>query len=217
MLKTDYKMQNSVLVPTVVEKDPNGFERAYDIYSRLLKDFIVFVTGPIDLGVANTFIAQLLFLESQDEARDINVYINSGGGDAYSGFAMYDTMKYIKNDVVTINVGLSASAGALILAGGTKGKRSALPGSYTMIHQVAISGGGAEGQETDVRITAQHMLKLREQYARIIADESGQSYNKVMSDIERDNWMDAKQTLEYGLIDKIYEPQKTIKPEAVKK
>ena len=214
MYKTDYKMQNSVLVPTVVEKDPNGFERAYDIYSRLLKDFIVFVTGPIDLGVANTFIAQLLFLESQDEARDINVYINSPGGEAYAGRAMYDTMKYVKNEITTINVGLAASAGAMILAGGSKGKRFALPGSYTMIHQTS---GGIEGQETDVRITAQHMLKLREQYARIIADESGQSYDKVMSDIERDNWMDAKQTLEYGLIDKIYEPQKPTKPETTKK
>jgi len=214
MLKTDYKMQNSVLVPTVVEKDPNGFERAYDIYSRLLKDFIVFVTGPIDLGVANTFIAQLLFLESQDEARDINVYINSPGGEAYAGRAMYDTMKYVKNEITTINVGLAASAGAMILAGGSKDKRFALPGSYTMIHQTS---GGIEGQETDVRITAQHMLKLREQYAKIIADEAGQSYDKVMSDIERDNWMDAKQTLEYGLIDKIYEPQKNTKPETVKK
>ena len=206
MIKSQYKMQNNVLIPTVVEKDPNGFERAYDIYSRLLKDFIVFVTGPIDLATANTFIAQLLFLESQDETRDINVYINSPGGEAYAGRSMYDTMKYVKNEVTTINVGLAASAGAMILVGGTKGKRFALPGSYSMIHQTS---GGIEGQETDVRITAQHMLNLRGQYARIIADESGQSYEKVMNDIERDNWMDAKQTLEYGLIDKIYEPQKS--------
>lgn len=205
MLKTDYTIKNNILVPVVVEKDPSGYERSYDIYSRLLKDFIVFVTGPIDLAVANTFIAQLLFLESQDEKRDINVYINSPGGEAYAGRAMYDTMKYVKNDIATINVGLAASAGAMILCGGTKGKRSGLPGSYTMIHQVS---GGAEGQETDLRITAQHMLKLREEYARILADESGQEYEKVMNDIERDNWMDAKQTLTYGLIDKIFEPQK---------
>jgi ATP-dependent Clp protease protease subunit len=205
MLKSDYKIKNSVLVPVVVEKDPNGYERSYDIYSRLLKDFIVFVTGQIDLTVANTFIAQLLFLESQDEKRDINVYINSPGGDAYSGFAMYDTMKYVKNDITTINVGLAASAGAMILCGGTKGKRHSLLGSYSMIHQPS---GGTEGQETDVRITAQHMMKLREQYARIIASESGQKYDKVMNDIERDNWLDAKQTLEYGLVDKIMEPQK---------
>lgn len=205
MLKNDYKMNNNTLIPIVVEKDPNGYERSYDIYSRLLKDFIVFVTGPIDLAVANTFIAQLLFLESQDEKRDIHVYINSPGGEAYAGRAMYDTMKYVKNDIATINVGLAASAGAMILCGGTKGKRSALPGSYTMIHQVS---GGAEGQETDLRITAQHMLNLRAQYARILADESGQNYEKVMNDIERDNWMDSKQTLDYGLIDKIYASQK---------
>ena len=124
-------MLNSVVVPIVVEKDPNGFERSYDIYSRLLKDFIVFVTGPIDLAVANTFIAQILFLESVDEKRDISVYINSPGGEAYAGRAMYDTMKYVKNDISTINVGLAASAGAMVLAGGTKGKRFALPGSYT--------------------------------------------------------------------------------------
>ncbi|HAZ29521.1 TPA: ATP-dependent Clp protease proteolytic subunit [candidate division WWE3 bacterium] len=198
-------MLNSVVVPIVVEKDPNGFERSYDIYSRLLKDFIVFVTGPIDLAVANTFIAQILFLESVDEKRDISVYINSPGGEAYAGRAMYDTMKYVKNDISTINVGLAASAGAMVLAGGTKGKRFALPGSYTMIHQVS---GGIEGQETDIRITAQHMLKLREQYAEILAKESGQDFKKVMDDIERDNWMDAKQTLTYGLVDKIFEAQK---------
>jgi len=198
-------MLNSVVVPIVVEKDPNGFERSYDIYSRLLKDFIVFVTGPIDLAVANTFIAQILFLESVDEKRDISVYINSPGGEAYAGRAMYDTMKYVKNDISTINVGLAASAGAMVLAGGTKGKRFALPGSYTMIHQVS---GGIEGQETDIRITAQHLLKLREQYAEILAKESGQDFKKVMDDIERDNWMDAKQTLTYGLVDKIFEAQK---------
>jgi len=140
-----------------------------------------------------------------DEKRDISVYINSPGGEAYAGRAMYDTMKYVKNDISTINVGLAASAGAMVLAGGTKGKRFALPGSYTMIHQVS---GGIEGQETDIRITAQHMLKLREQYAEILAKESGQDFKKVMDDIERDNWMDAKQTLTYGLVDKIFEAQK---------
>lgn len=202
---TKYKTQNSILVPIVVEKEPGGYERSYDIYSRLLKDFIVFVTGPIDLAAANTFIAQILFLESQDPSRDIHVYINSPGGEAYAGRAMYDTMKYVKNEIVTINVGLAASAGAMILAGGTKGKRYSLPGAYTMIHQVH---GGVEGQETDIRITAQHMLKLRQQYAEIIAKESGQPLEKVMNDIERDNWMDAQQTLEYGLIDKIHYSQK---------
>lgn len=207
-------MNNSILIPVVVEKDPSGFERSYDIYSRLLKDFVVFVTGPIDLAVANTFIAQLLYLESVDDTRDINVYINSPGGEAYAGRSMYDTMKYVKNEITTINVGLAASAGAMILAGGTKGKRWALPGSYTMIHQVS---GGAEGQETDLRITAQHMLNLREQYAKILSEESGQDFEKVMNDIERDNWLNARQTLEYGLIDKIHESQKVDKKKAAEK
>lgn len=196
---------NNTLVPIVVEKDQSGFERSYDIYSRLLKDFIVFVTGPIEMGLANTFIAQLLFLESQDPEREINVYINSPGGDAYSGIAMYDTIKHVKNDVSTINVGLAASAGAMLLCAGTKGKRYALPGSYTMIHQVL---GGAEGQQTDIEIRARHMLRLREQYATIIADNSGNKLDQVQKDIERDNWMNAKETLEYGIIDKIMDPRK---------
>jgi ATP-dependent Clp protease, protease subunit len=199
----------SVLVPIVVEKDPRGFERSYDIYSRLLKDFIVFVTGPIEMSAANTFIAQLLFLESENPERDISVYINSPGGEVYAGRAMYDTMKHVKNDIVTINVGLAASAGAMILAGGTKGKRYALPGSYTMIHQVL---GGIEGQATDVEIRAKHMLKLREQYAQIIAIESGQRIDKVKEDIERDKWMDAKESLEYGMVDAVMEPKKVVKP-----
>lgn len=197
--------ENSILVPVVVEKDPNGFERSYDIYSRLLKDWIVFVTGPIDMGLANTFIAQLLFLESQDPKRDISVYINSPGGDAYSGFAMYDTMKHVKNDIVTINVGLAASAGALVLGAGTKGKRYALPGSFTMIHQVI---GGAEGQATDVEIRAKHMLRLREMYAGAIASDSGQDKKKVMTDIERDNWMSAEEIVKYGLVDTVMKPKK---------
>jgi len=195
---------NNTLVPIVVEKEGQS-ERSYDIYSRLLKDFIVFVTGPIDMAVANTFIAQLLFLESVDSERDINIYINSPGGDAYSGFAMYDTMQHVKNDIQTINVGLAASAGALILAGGTKGKRFALPKSYSMIHQVL---GGAEGQATDIEITAKHMLKLREDYANIIAKCTKQDLKKVKDDIERDYWMSAEETKKYGLIDSIMDPKK---------
>ncbi len=196
---------NNILVPVVIEKDPNGFERSYDIYSRLLKDFIVFVTGPIDDATANTFIAQMLFLENEDPKRDISVYINSPGGSAYAGRAMYDTIKHVKNEVSTINVGLAASAGAMLLGAGTKGKRLALPGSYTMIHQVL---GGVEGQATDVEITAKHMLKLRDQYAQIISDDSGNPIKKVLEDIERDNWMDANETLKYGLIDKIMSTKK---------
>lgn len=198
-------IKNSILVPIVVERDPSGMERSYDIYSRLLKDFIVFVTGPIDMAVANTFIAQLLFLQREDPERDISVYINSPGGEAYAGRAMYDTMKHVKNDIVTINVGLSASAGAMILCGGTKGKRYSLPGSFTMIHQVL---GGAEGQATDVEIVAKHMVKLKEQYAEIIAKETGQKYEKVKKDIDRDHWMDAKESVEYGIVDKVLEPKK---------
>ena len=192
--------KNSALVPVVVEKDPNGMERSYDIYSRLLKDFIVFVTGPIDMAVANTFIAQMLFLESQDPERDISIYINSPGGEAYAGIAMYDTIKHVKNDVVTINVGLAASAGALILAAGTKGKRYALPGAYSMIHQVL---GGAQGQTTDVEITAKHMLKLRDHYAKNLAEDTGKTFAKVKDDIERDYWMDANEAVKYGLVDKV--------------
>lgn len=198
-------IKNSTLVPIVVEKEPNGMERSYDIYSRLLKDYIVFVTGPIDMGVANTFIAQMLFLQSQDPERDISVYINSPGGEVYAGRAMYDTMKHVKNEIVTINVGLAASAGAMLLCGGTKGKRYALPGAYTMIHQVL---GGAEGQATDVEIVAKHMVKLKEQYAEIIALETGQKYEKVKKDIDRDHWMDAKESVEYGITDKVLNPKK---------
>jgi ATP-dependent Clp protease protease subunit len=198
-------MNNNTLVPIVVERDPKGFERSYDIYSRLLKDFIVFVTGPIDMSVANTFIAQMLFLESEDSEREISVYINSPGGSAYDGMAMYDTIKHVKNDVSTINVGLAASAGALLLTAGKKGKRFALPNSYTMIHQVL---GGVQGQQTDVEITARHMLNLRERYAQAISENTGKSLEKVQKDIERDNWLSAKESMDYGIIDKIMNPKK---------
>jgi ATP-dependent Clp protease, protease subunit len=196
---------NNTLVPIVIEKDQNGMERSYDIYSRLLKDFIVFVTGPIDMGVANTFIAQLLFLESQNPDKDISVYINSPGGEAYAGIAMYDTIKHIKNDVVTINVGLAASAGALVLAAGTNGKRYALPGSHTMIHQPI---GGVEGQASDVEVSVKHMLKLRDQYAEAIAKETKQKLDKVKTDIDRDYWMNADESIKYGIVDKVMAPKK---------
>lgn len=195
----------STLIPIVVERDPNGFERSYDIYSRLLKDSIVFVTGPIDMGVANTFIAQMLFLENDDPKREISIYINSPGGDAYSGFAMYDTIKHVKNKVATINVGLAASAGALILGAGAKGKRFVLPGAHTMIHQVL---GGAEGQASDVELEAKHMIKLREQYAQYLSNDSGKTLTKVLDDIDRNNWMDAKETIKYGLADEIMKTKK---------
>lgn len=196
---------NDILVPIVVEKDPNGFERSYDIYSRLLRDWIVFVTGPIDQATANTFIAQMLFLESQDDKRDISVYINSPGGEVYAGRAMYDTIKHVKNDVVTINVGLAASAAALLLCSGTKGKRYALPGAHTMIHQ---PHGGVEGQATDIEIHAREILRLREEYAKLIAENTEQPLDKVKVDMERDRWMNAEEALNYGLIDKIMPPRK---------
>lgn len=193
-----------MLVPIVVEKEPNGNERSYDIYSRLLKDFIVFVTGEIEMGMANTFIAQMLYLESEDPERQINVYINSPGGEVYAGRAMYDTLRHVKNPVSTINVGLSASAGAMLLCGGDKGKRYSLPGAYTLIHQVL---GGAEGQTTDVEIAANHMVNLKKQYAQILADRTGRKLDEVMNDIERDKWMSATEAKEYGIIDEILDPK----------
>lgn len=198
---------NNTLVPIVVERDPGGFERSYDIYSRLLKDFIVFVTGPIDMGSANTFIAQMLFLENQDPDRDIKVYVNSPGGEVYAGIAMYDTIKHVKNDVVTINVGLSASAASLLLASGTKGKRYALPNTYAMIHQPIISSG-VQGQATDIEIEAKHMVELKHKLAQITADNVGKPVEEVLKDMERDYWMSAEETLKYGLIDKIMQPKK---------
>jgi len=194
------------LIPFVIKRDPNGMERSYDIYSRLLEDFIIFVTGPVESGMANTFIAQMLFLESQDPTRDINIYINSPGGDVYAGFAMYDTIKHVKNPVSTINVGLAASAAALILVAGNKGKRLMLPGAFSLIHQVLTHG--LEGQATEIEIQAKHMLKLRKMYADAIAKDTGQDVEKVLRDIERDNWLDATESKKYGLVDKIMEPKK---------
>lgn len=194
----------NTLVPVVVEKEGN-YERSYDIYSRLLKDFIIFVTGPIDMATANTFIAQMLFLEATDPTRDIKVYINSPGGEAYSGRAMFDTVSHVKNDVVTINTGLCASAAALLLCSGTKGKRYSLPGAHTMIHQTL---GGAEGQATDVEIYAKQMVKMKHDYAKLIADAAGKPFEEVLKDIERDNWMDSKETKDYGIIDEVIEPAK---------
>ncbi len=199
-------LNNDTLVPIVVERDPKGFERSYDIYSRLLKDYIVFITGNVDLGMANTFIAQLLFLESQDPDRDINVYINTPGGQVYAGMAMYDTMRHVKNPITTINVGLAASMGSIFLAAGDK--RYALPGSHTLIHQTL---GGTEGQASDIEIYARQIIKVREQLATIIANSSHKSVEEVLKDMDRDNWMDAKQTLKYGLIDEIMNPKKAKK------
>ena len=185
----------------VVEQTSRG-ERAFDIYSRLLKDSIIFIGTPIDDMVANLLVAQLLFLEAEDPERDINIYINSPGGSITAGMGIYDTMQFIKNDVTTICVGQCASMAALLLTAGAPGKRFALPHSRILIHQPS---GGASGQETDVRIMAQEILRMREMTSRIIAQHSGQSFEQVELDVERDRIMSPIQAKEYGLIDEVIE------------
>ena len=189
------------LVPMVVEQTSRG-ERAFDIYSRLLKDSIIFIGTPIDDMIANLIVAQLLFLEAEDPERDINLYVNTPGGSITAGMAIYDTMQFIKNDVTTICIGQCASMGALLLCAGTKGKRFALPHSRVLIHQPS---GGGSGQATDVRIMAEEIIRMREMTSRIIADHSGQTYEQVELDVERDRIMSAIQAKEYGLIDEVIE------------
>ncbi|HMS09498.1 MAG: ATP-dependent Clp endopeptidase proteolytic subunit ClpP [Acidobacteria bacterium] len=189
------------LVPMVVEQTSRG-ERAFDIYSRLLKDSIIFIGTPIDDQIANLIVAQLLFLEAEDPERDINLYINSPGGSITAGMAIYDTMQFIKNDVTTICVGQAASMGALLLTAGTKGKRFALPHSRILIHQPS---GGASGQATDVRIMAEEILRMREMTSRIISNHSGQSFDQVELDVERDRILSPVQAKDYGLIDEVIE------------
>jgi ATP-dependent Clp protease protease subunit len=186
-------------VPIVVEQSNRG-ERSYDIYSRLLKDRIVFIGGPIDDNVANVVIAQLLFLESEDPDKDIHLYINSPGGVVTAGLAIYDTMQYIKPDVSTICMGSAASMGALLLTAGTKGKRYALPNARIMIHQPL---GGAQGQATDIEIQAREILRLRESLNGILVHHTGQPIEKIQDDTERDFFMSAEQAKEYGLIDAV--------------
>jgi len=189
------------LVPMVVEQTSRG-ERAFDIYSRLLKDSIIFIGTPIDDQIANLIVAQLLFLEAEDPERDINLYINSPGGSITAGMAIYDTMQFIKNDVTTICVGQCASMGALLLTAGAKGKRFALPHSRILIHQPS---GGASGQATDVRIMAEEILRMREMTSRILAFHSGQDFDQVEKDVERDRILSPLQAKEYGLIDEVIE------------
>jgi ATP-dependent Clp protease, protease subunit len=190
-----------MLVPMVVEQTSRG-ERAFDIYSRLLKDSIIFLGTPIDDNVANLIVAQLLFLEAEDPERDINIYINSPGGSITAGMAIYDTMQFIRNDVTTICVGQCASMGALLLTAGTKGKRFALPNSRVLIHQPS---GGASGQATDVRIMAEEILRMRKMTSEIIAHHTGQPFDQVEKDVERDRIMSAIQAKEYGLVDEVIE------------
>jgi len=190
---------NDYLIPTVIEKTPQG-ERAYDIYSRLLKDRIIFLGDAIDDHIANIVIAQLLFLESQDKDRDIKLYVNSPGGSVTAGLAIMDTMDYIKPPVSTICVGMAASMGAVLLSAGAKGKRFALANSEIMIHQVL---GGAEGQASDIKIRAERILKMKDQLNQILARNTGQPFGKIEKDTDRDNFMSADEAKKYGLIDKI--------------
>ncbi len=190
----------SYLVPTVVEQTPRG-ERAFDIYSRLLKDRIVFLGTPIDDGVANIIMAQLLHLEGEDPDKEINLYINSPGGSTYALMAIYDTMQFIKPDVATYCMGLAASAAAVLLAGGKKGKRFALPHSRVMVHQPHVSGVG--GQATDIEIHAKEILKTREEINEILALHTGRDLESVSADTDRDFWLSAEEAVEYGAIDAV--------------
>ena len=193
----------SNLIPTVIEKSQRG-ERAYDIYSRLLKERIVFLGGPIYDQVANTVIAQLLYLESEAPEKDISLYINSPGGSVTATLAMLDTMNYVQCDVQTICVGIAASGGAVLLSAGEKGKRFCLENSEVMIHQ---PHGGAQGQATDIEITAQHILKTRQRLNEILAENTGQSVEKIQDDVDRDFFMTAEEAKKYGIVDKIMEPK----------
>ncbi|MGN0152626.1 MAG: ATP-dependent Clp endopeptidase proteolytic subunit ClpP [Wujia sp.] len=193
------------LVPTVIEQTSRG-ERSYDIYSRLLKERIIFLADEVNDTTASLVIAQLLFLESEDPTKEISLYINSPGGSVSAGFGIYDTMNYIKCDVSTICVGMAASMGAFLLAGGTKGKRIALPNSEIMIHQPL---GGAQGQATDMKIHADHIIRTREKLNRILSENTGKPLEVIERDTERDNFLTAEQALEYGLIDHIYTNRET--------
>ena len=187
------------LVPMVVEQTNRG-ERAYDIYSRLLRERLIFLVGPVNDATANLVVAQLLFLESENPDKDISLYINSPGGSVYAGMAIFDTMQFVKPDVSTLCTGLAASMGAFLLAAGKKGKRFTLPNSRIMIHQPS---GGAQGQASDIQIQAREILDLRERLNRILADNTGQSIERIGLDTERDNFMSAEDAVSYGLVDKV--------------
>jgi ATP-dependent Clp protease, protease subunit len=197
-------MKNQVLVPMVVEQTSRGYERAYDIYSRLLKDRIVFIGTPIDDYIANLVIAQMLFLQMEDATKDINVYINSPGGSVTAGLAIYDTMQFVKCDVATYCVGQAASMGAVLLCAGTKGKRHSLPNSRVMIHQ---PWGGVQGAAEDISRHAQEILKMRDRLNEILSSHTGQPIDKIQKDTDRDFFMSADEALRYHLIDEVINPQ----------
>lgn len=192
--------ERGALVPYIVEQTSRG-ERSYDIYSRLLEDRIIFLSGEIDDAVANTVVAQLIYLEAKDPSKDISLYINSPGGSVSAGLAIYDTMNYVKCDVSTICIGMAASMGAFLLSSGTKGKRYALPNSEIMIHQPL---GGAQGQASDIKIAAEHILKTKQRLNTILANNSGKPLAQIEQDTDRDNYLSAQQAQEYGLIDKVF-------------
>ena len=192
--------EKNALVPYIVEQTSRG-ERSYDIYSRLLEDRIIFLSGEIDDAVANTVVAQLIYLEAKDPSKDINLYINSPGGSVSAGLAIYDTMNYIKCDVSTICIGMAASMGAFLLSSGTKGKRFALPNSEIMIHQPL---GGAQGQASDIKIAAEHILRTKKKLNSILAANSGKPIEQIERDTDRDNYLSAEEAMNYGLIDKVF-------------
>ena len=192
--------EKNALVPYIVEQTSRG-ERSYDIYSRLLEDRIIFLSGEIDDSVANTVVAQLIYLEAKDPSKDISLYINSPGGSVSAGLAIYDTMNYIKCDVSTICIGMAASMGAFLLSSGQKGKRYALPNSEIMIHQPL---GGAQGQASDIKIAAEHILKTRQKLNAILAQNSGRTLAEIERDTDRDNYLSAQEAQNYGLIDKVF-------------
>ncbi len=192
------------LVPMVVEQTNRG-ERSYDIYSRLLEDRIIFLADQVDNATSSLVVAQMLYLEAKDPDKDIQFYIDSPGGSISAGMAIYDTMQYIKCDVSTICIGMAASMGAFLLAAGTKGKRFALPNSEIMIHQPLISGGGLSGQTTDIKIYTDHLVETKKKMNQILAERTGQTYEKLCEDTERDNFMSAAAAKEYGLIDEVIE------------
>lgn len=195
---------SSNLVPMVIEQTPRG-ERSYDIYSRLLKERVIFIVGQIEDHMANLIVAQLLFLESENPDKDISIYINSPGGSVTAGLAIYDTMQFIKPDISTLCIGQAASMGAVLLAAGAKGKRYSLPHSRVMIHQPL---GGYQGQATDIEIHTKEILKIREQLNQLLADHSGQSIDTIGNDTERDNFMSAEKAADYGLIDEVLSSRK---------
>ncbi len=200
--------EGQYLIPTVIEKSQYG-ERAYDIYSRLLKERIVFLGGPINDAVANTVIAQLLFLDHEDQKKDIKLYINSPGGSVPAGMAIYDTMQHVKSDVSTICVGIAASMAAFLLAGGKKGKRFALPNSQILLHQILVPG--VEGQATEIEIFTKQLMKTKQRMNQLLAKHTGQSFTKIEKDTDRDFWLSADDAKEYGVVDAIIKSSKDLK------